>query len=255
MKKRICLFGICIALCGPLAAQQGGPDSLWDSANHAYTVGDYPAAIAAYDSIRTSGYSSAKLYYNLGNAYYKDNRIGRAILNYRRAERLDPSDAAIRHNLAVAGASVRERIEPAPEFFAATWLRGLTRAAGADGWATLFLVFLALALACVLVYLFAGRMGRRKAGFYGAAGALALAAGSLVFALTQRRELLHPDEAVVMITAAPVKSEPNNASRDLFVIHEGTSVRVVAEMEAWREIVLADGNSGWIEAASIELID
>jgi len=255
MKKWICLFGICAALSCTATAQEGLLDSLWDSANHAYTVGDYPAAIVAYDSIRSQGWASAKLYFNLGNAYYKDNRIGRAILNYRRAERLDPSDAAIRHNLAVASASVRERIEPTPRFFVGNWLRGLTRTAGADGWATLFLVFLALALACVLAYLFADRMGRRKAGFYGAAVALLLAVGSLAIALVQRRELLYPDEAVVMITAAPVKSEPNNASRDLFVLHEGIQVRVVGQMADWREIVLADGNSGWIEGASIELID
>jgi hypothetical protein len=234
---------------------QDPPEQLWESANRSYTVGDYPQAIAAYDSIRTQGYASARLYFNLGNAYYKDSRIGRAILYYNKALRLAPSDDNIRHNLAVANSFVRDRIETVPEFFVKTWARQLMVAAGGDTWTVLFLVLLGIALALTLVYLFAVRLGLRKAGFYGAVAALLLATGSAGFALIQRKKLLHPDQAVVMLTAAPVKNEPNNAGRDMFILHEGTLVRVIGEMDDWREIVVADGNSGWIDVNSIELID
>ncbi|MDL2230632.1 hypothetical protein LJB87_02435 [Alistipes sp. OttesenSCG-928-L06] len=77
----------------------------------------------------------------------------------------------------------------------------------------------------------------------------------MVFASIERRKILNPDEAVIMITAAPVKSEPNPASKDIFVLHEGTKVRIAGELGDWREIVIADGNRGWIEMKSIELID
>jgi hypothetical protein len=242
------------ALSAGVSAQDS-PEQIWESANRSYTVGDYPQAIAAYDSIRTQGYASARLYFNLGNAYYKDSRIGRAILYYNKALRLAPSDDNIRHNLAVANTFVRDRIETVPEFFVKTWARQLMVAAGGDTWTVLFLVFLGIALALTLVYLFAVRLGLRKAGFYGAAASLLLAAGSAGFASIQRKKLLHPDQAVIMLTAAPVKSEPNNAGRDMFILHEGTLVRVVGETGDWREIVVADGNSGWIDVRSIELID
>ncbi|MCD8186321.1 MAG: hypothetical protein LUD68_07690 [Rikenellaceae bacterium] len=78
---------------------------------------------------------------------------------------------------------------------------------------------------------------------------------ALVFASIERRKILNPDQAIVMITAAPVKSEPNNTSKDVFVLHEGTRVRISAVLGDWREIVIADGNRGWIEMKSIELID
>ncbi len=255
MKRELVLFWICALLSTAVSAQNERLEQLWEQANNAYTVGDYPQAIAAYDSIRMEGYASAKLYFNLGNAYYKDSRIGRAILYYNKAQRLAPSDDNIRHNLAVAGASVRDRIDAVPEFFLKTGARRLMYAAGVDTWAVLCLFFLGIALVLTLFYLFATGLGRRKFGFYGAAVALLLAVGSLSFALIQRKKLLHPDEAVIMLTAAPVKSEPNNASRDMFVLHEGTKVRVVGEVGDWREIVIADGNSGWVEIRSIELID
>lgn len=230
-------------------------DELWETANHAYTSGDYAAALEVYDSIGAQGYTSSKLYYNMGNAYYKENQIGKAILYYNKAQRLDPSNEDIKHNLAVANAYARDRIDTVPEFFVKTWARQMMYWFSSDTWAVLSLVFFAFALGLVLVYLLGSRMSRRKTGFYGALFCLLLFTGSLIFSSIQRRKILRPDEAVIMITAAPVKSEPNHASKDIFVLHEGTKVRVDGEMGDWREIVIADGNRGWIELKSIELID
>lgn len=257
MKKGFLIKGvigaILLFLATPVLAQN--PDALWEQANHAYATGDYPAAIEQYDSIRREGYASARLYYNMGNAYYKDNQIGKAILYYNKALRLDPGNDDIKHNLTVANTYVRDRIESVPEFFLKTWARDVMYWAGSDTWAVLSLVFFGVTLALVLLYLLGNRMSQRKAGFYGAVVFLLLSVGALVFASIERRKILNPDEAVIMITAAPVKSEPNPASKDIFVLHEGTKVRIAGELGDWREIVIADGNRGWIEMKSIELID
>ena len=257
MKKGFLIKGmigaLLLFLSAPVFAQD--LDALWERANHSYTAGDYPAAIEQYDSIRREGYTSARLYYNMGNAYYKDNRIGRAVLYYNKALRLDPGNDDIKHNLAVANTYVRDRIDTVPEFFLKTWARDMMYWAGTDTWTILSLVFFAVALALVLLYLLGNRMSHRKAGFYGAIVCLLFSIGSLVFASIERRKIQHPDEAVIMITAAPVKSEPNNGSKDIFVLHEGTKVRIAGELGEWREIVIADGNRGWIEMKSIEMID
>ena len=247
---------ILVLLPSPAVFAQGTAlDDLWEEANQAYTGGEYPEAIQLYDSIRHQGYASAKLYYNMGNAYYKDNQIGQAILYYNKAQRLDPGSDDIRHNLTIANTYVRDRIDSVPEFFLKTWARQMMYWFSSDTWAILGLVFFGVALGLVLLYLLGGRMGHRKAGFYGAIVFLLLSIGSLVYSSIQRRKIIHPDEAVIMITAAPVKAEPNAASRDVFVLHEGTKVRVVNELGDWREISISDGNRGWIELKSIALID
>ncbi len=91
-------LSVCLLPSGYLFAQA---DELWKEANEAYTAGDYPRAIALYDSIERQGYTSAPLFYNRGNAYFKTEQIGRAILYYSRAQRLDPGDADIRYNLSI----------------------------------------------------------------------------------------------------------------------------------------------------------
>jgi len=255
MKKIILTLLVVLAAWPAAVRAQDSMDALWEQANQAYASGEYATAIQHYDSIRSGGYGSARLYYNMGNAYYKDNRIGKAILYYNKAQRLDPGNDDIRHNLAVANTFVRDRIDTVPEFFLKTWARNLMYTFSSDTWTVLSLVFFALVLALVLVYLLGNRMAQRKAGFYGAIVFLLLSIGSVVFAAIQRRKIVHPDEAIIMISAAPVKSEPNTAGKDVFVLHEGTRVRIADRVGEWREIVIPDGNRGWIESKSIELID
>ena len=106
----------------------------------------------------------------------------------------------------------------------------------------------------MLLYLLAGRLAWRKAGFYGTLAMLLVFVASTSFAVTERRELLDSTEAVVMSSSVSVKSSPDKASTDLFVLHEGTKVRTVSELGDWREIVIADGKKGWVEARTIETI-
>ena len=74
------------------------------------------------------------------------------------------------------------------------------------------------------------------------------------FAVGERRSLLDRSEAVVMSSSAAVKSAPDKAATDLFVLHEGTSVRITGELDRWCEITIADGKKGWIERSKIEAV-
>ena len=149
---------------------------------------------------------------------------------------------------------VKDKIEHVPEFFLKTWVRSLRMSLSSNAWATVSLVVLGVMLACVLLYLLATKLALRKTGFYSAIILLLLFIFSVVSASIGRRELTHAEEAIVMSSAAPVKSSPDNGSKDLFVLHEGTKVRVLNALEEWREISIADGNKGWIKESAIELI-
>lgn len=64
-----------------------------------------------YQKVESSGLESSALYYNLGNAYFKSGDLGRAILYYHRAKRLNPSDPDILSNLEFAGKFSTMRME------------------------------------------------------------------------------------------------------------------------------------------------
>ncbi len=243
-----------------LAVQKAGINSLaaveqvWDAANTAYINSDYHRAIEAYRQLMLRGYASDKLYYNLANAYFKVGHYGKAILFYNRALRLAPGDADIRYNLDVANTFTKDKIAVVPEFFLKSWIRSVRTSLGCTAWSIVSLTALALLFALVLLYLLAGRLAWRKTGFYGTLVMLLVFAAATSFAVTERHELLDSTEAIVMNASVSVKSSPDKASTDLFVLHEGTKVRTVSELGDWREIVIADGKKGWVEARTIETI-
>ena len=236
------------------AVAEADTDRLWDLASTAYLNGDYAAAVEAYETLAAQGWSSAKLYYNLANACFKEEQLSRAILYYRRALRLDPGDEDTRYNLSVAEARTKDKIEQVPEFFLAQWLRGIRRTMSCTAWSILSLVLLACALGLVLLFRLASQLAWRKAGLYGSLVATLLFLLTTGFAIGERRSMLDRSEAVVMASSASVKSAPDHAATDLFVLHEGTTVRITDRLDRWCEVTIADGKKGWIEQSKIEII-
>jgi len=75
-----------------------------------YARNEFRQAATLYQAVIDSGYRSASLYYNLGNAHFKLNNLPRAILNYERAVRLAPRDEAIQFNLELSRSLIYDRI-------------------------------------------------------------------------------------------------------------------------------------------------
>ncbi len=227
---------------------------LWDVANTAYLRSDYREAIRTYEEILNRGLVSAKLYYNLGNACFKDNNLGKAILYYHRALRLKPGDEDIRHNLSIAERHTIDQIEQIPEFFLQAWLRTLRSTLSGRTWSILSLLILAFSLGMLLFYLLSQRLSLRKAGFFGTLVGILLFAITTSFATAARREMVEQRDAVLLSSAVSVKSSPDKAATDLFVIHEGTTLRLGERLGTWQEVTLSDGKKGWLEIRHIETI-
>ena len=229
-------------------------NAAWEGGNAAYNEGRYSTASDIYESILSSGEHSAKLYYNLGNAYFKQEMLGKAILNYNRALRLAPSDEDIRHNLDYAEQATKDNIEQIPVFFLSAWTRAVRDIMGGNAWTIISLVTLSIALLSALAYQLAQRLSLRKMGFYAMAIAAILFIISSTFAYQHRQNIVNSQEAIVMSSAVPVKSSPDRAATDLFVIHEGTKLSLGEVINGWQEIRIADGRKGWVESSRIEII-
>ena len=235
-------------------ASANTPEQMWEQANNLYMNGDFGGAATIYERILAEGLFSAKLYYNLANAYFRIGENTKAILFYNRALLLAPNDEDVRHNLAIAESMTKDSIDEVPEFFLKSWIRTWRNSLGERMWTALSIIFFALALALGLLFLLAGRTGMRKCGFYGMAAAGLLFIITTSFAASQRQAMRNREHAIVMSTAAPVKSSPDRSATDLFVLHEGTKVRITGTLDRWCEVVIADGKKGWIESDKIERI-
>ena len=252
------VLAILLLLALPLSqarAAESYPDSLWNAGVAAYTEGDFASALQDWEDVRATGLMSKELYYNLGNAYFKTGEMAQSILWYERALKLDPSDADIRHNLEYARSLTQDRIEEVPEIFFEQWGHAMCYLLPSNTWAVLCLVFLAAAIAMALLFLLGSTAGRRRVGFFVGIACLLFAFLGWDFAQWQRQEALAQDRAIVMRPVSSVKSSPSaESAKDLFILHEGTRVKILDNVGSYSNIELGDGRQGWIPSADIEVI-
>ena len=233
------------------ASEEFSAEKSWDAANKAYQEADYKRAETLYRAILEQGLHSAKLYYNLANTLFKQEKLGEAILYYNKALRLSPADEDVRHNLEYAENSTKDSIEQIPEFFLFAWIRAVRNLMSCDGWTIFSLVILVIGLAAALFYLLAQRISTRKAGFYVMVLVALLFLVATLFANYERKAIVNHNEAIVMSSAVSVKSSPDRAATELFVLHEGTKLSIGERMDGWVEVRIADGRKGWIESSRI----
>lgn len=241
-----------------VSAPQAGtldPEILWERGIEAYSEGNFALASECWLSIVESGKESPSLYYNIGNAFFRLGNYPKAILHYEKALKLDPSYSDARNNLEFSQGFVQDRIEPVPEFILKSLARKLCYRAGSGTWAVAFLVLLAIALAMALLFALGSTSARRRTGFFTGLAALVLSLCALGFSLWQKSDYVNSDGAIVMSPVASVKASPSdNAAKSLFLIHEGTKVKILDEVGQWKNISLADGRQGWVESKDLEKI-
>ena len=247
-----------ILLVVPVAASAENDayvDSLWNSANASYVEGRWADAVSDYEKIADMGLESAALYCNTGDAWFKDGNVPMAILYYERALNIDPSYSDARYNLELLNSAVQDRIDPVPELILKAWARKACWMMDSDSWAVCFLVLLAFSLALMLVFVLAPTAGWRRTGFFTGIAVLLLAVASLAFSIWQKNDYMNAEDAIIMRPVTSVKSSPSSeSSTDLFILHEGTKVKVLDTVGKWNNIELADGRQGWIPSDDIEII-
>lgn len=230
-------------------------DSLWNEANTSYSDGRWAEAVAGYRMIEEMGFESAALYCNMGDAFFKDGNVPAAILYYERALKLDPSYSDARTNLELMNGRIYDRIDPVPEFFLSKWMKAVCYVMDSDSWAVAFIVLLCLSVAMILLFLLSRSVAGRRTGFFTGIAFVLLASCTAGFSVWQKHDCMRADAAIIMKPVVTVKSSPSaEASKDLFILHEGTKVRILDSVGEWKNISLADGRQGWLTSGTIEVI-
>lgn len=244
---------IALSSCAPSAAVSLAlPGGDFSAANRQYEAGDFAAAAVAYQALVAAGADDGALYYNLANAYYKSGDLGRALLNYRRAQLHLPRDPDVASNLSLARAQTKDSLDLEADGFAA-WVARLLA-----GWLTLdetavlalslWLVVCALAVAAILWP--RGRKGLKIA--------LALVALGLVFSVFSLGLRLWDAQrgvpAVVLAESVDARSGPGIDYLSEFALHAGAEIRVIETRAEWARIALPGQLQGWVPESSVETV-
>lgn len=226
-------------------------NDVFDIANEEYKAGNLEDAITLYQGLLSgSGPENADIYYNLGNAYFRLNKYGKAIASYRRALRMAPRDQDILANLRYVRGTVKDKIDQPKNtemfremfFFHYEFNR-------AESEAIFMCAYLATALLATL-YLFVKPRALRWLTVAVLALALIFGASTLVHAY----RAAYPDDAVVVVSEADIHTGPGDNYMVTFNLHDGTELEVRKRGEEWSQVELPDGRRGWARNAHIETV-
>jgi len=233
-------------------------------ADSAYTKGDFKTALSLYSkAVATSG-SSAELYYNLGNSYYRNGNVPQAILYYERALRLDPSFSRARENLDFVNERIIDKPGEYGTFFSRTAASvALTRSS--DSWAYWALGLFITFIVALVLYFFADRIIIRKIGFFGGIILLICSVFCIVEAFYARSLALRNNEAVITAKSVILSTSPRaplSRSEEAMLLHEGTKLYIQDSIKVkndtastvWYDVMVDNDHRAWIDAASIEKI-
>jgi tetratricopeptide (TPR) repeat protein len=243
------LFLLLFLLLLALPVRGGGLEGGFEQANKLYEEGKFSEAAAAYEGLIQAGHQSPTLYFNLGNAWYKAEQLGRAIAAYRRAEALEPRDPNVRFNLQFT----RKKVTGSDTLPGETWRQWLetltlnewTGLAMGAFWATFLLLALREARP-------AWRKGLRL--YAALAGAATLALGSCLGVTAQARG--QHDSGVIVGPQAVVRYGPLEESQVYYQLRDGSEVAVldvkkVDNQQAWAQVRDAARRIGWVRREQV----
>ena len=225
---------------------------LLDSANNAYVRKDYEKALSFYQNILKTGMEAPEIYYNIGNSYFKLNQITNAIYFYEKALILAPNDKDIKYNLNIAQQYTTDKIKTIEPFFLKKFYQNLISVFSVNQWANISLFSFIAVLIFILLFLFLRNISLKKLFFVTSIILLFLSVSSLIFSFSQKKNLAAHHTGIVFSPTVNIKSSPDEQGTNLMIIHEGIKVTIADSLQNWYNVILPDGNEGWLKKSDLK---
>lgn len=214
----------------------------------------YEKAILGFEAVLDQGHvKNSKLYYNLANAYLLKGQLGKAILNYRRAEKLDKSDENIKKNLAFARSKRIDKVTVKTETHVLQTLFFWHYDFSIKTKFLLMCIFFGIACICVTWIIWFGRTGPLMTVMI-ICGVLTICFLASVIVESSSKS----GRVCGVVTAKEIVARQGDGQNypPSFKepLHEGTEFDLLENRPGWLHIKLSDDSDGWIPDGSTDLI-
>ncbi|WP_438977402.1 tetratricopeptide repeat protein [Polaribacter sp.] len=250
MKKILILL---LLIANVLNAQD--EQKIFESANEMYKQQNYEKAIEYYKTLEKYNLISSELFYNLGNSYYKLNKVGPSIYYYEKALKLNPLNKDVQNNLVFARRLALDNIEELPKTVFQKLNSRYLQKLSYNQWAIVSIVFCALGSLLFLLFYFSNQPRSKRTYFVTSLISFLFLIISLTITYNQFSYFKNNKVAIVFAEETEVRNAPSLNSEEVFTLHEGTKVIVLDTIDDWKKIKIADGKIGWIIADDIQLLD
>lgn len=263
----LCLLGLAfLSARGLTAGARTDIEERFRNLAALYAKGEYDLAAEGYEALVREGYTSGPILFNLGNCYFKQKKLGLAILNYERARKLMPGDASLtanhRYALKMAGVD-NAAAGPWDRFVAWVGDSLTTDALALVAWLVLVLLLVALNLSLCMRYSAFANGGRNLVAKAArlrpfAARVIVILAAVCVFLLPLSvwaiARLDYRTCGIIMATETSVRYEPNEKATVYFKLKEGSKIELGEKTGTWRLVRRPDGKQGWVPEKEIGII-
>lgn len=244
MKYISLIFAVFLLFAGSSFSQT---ENYFAKANDYYQKGHYSKAAELYEKMVKSGYESPEVLFNLGNSYFKLKKIPHSLLYYERAKLLAPNDEDINFNISIANLQIVDKIEPVPKFFLYEWADSIESSYSSSAWSLFGIILIWILFISLAVFFFFWQSIIKRISFTIAALALIASIFCFTFAVRSNIREISRNGAIIFTPAVYVKSSPDEGSTDLFLLHEGTKVKIEDNIGEWSKIKIANGSVGWLK--------
>ena len=230
-------------------------DDKFTKANNLYNDSKYEKSIEIYFEILDSGVHSSELYYNLGNSFYKLNDIPNSILFYEKSLKLNPTDKDVINNLKMVNNAIIDDITKIPEPFFDNQLNKISNNLSYSNWGLISLIISFLFLLLFIFYFFSKEPIVKRTSFTLLLVLLFLIGITTKISLHAYEKNHLEKYAIIFSSKIEIKSEPNERSENLLILHMGTKVKIIDSFnDEWVKIKLVIGQEGWINNNEIKII-
>jgi tetratricopeptide (TPR) repeat protein len=216
-----------------------------------YNQQKYQLSLDKYKLLLKTNKENANLLFNIGNTYFKLNKMGYAIGYYLKALKLAPSNKDYIYNLTLA----RKFIQYENKTEKNTIITKLFKKVSHINYTTsLYLVLLCISL--FLTSLFFLIQKPQKKEFFSnliAISVFSLILSSVLFAYKVNTN--NTLTGVVINKKASAHSGPSEKLPTLFYIHEGKTCIIKSSNPNWTEIKLSNGFIGWVPSNTLFLVN
>ncbi len=246
MKKSILLLVLLSINIFAFAISKEEAKRIFDQGNKAYEAGNYEEALKNYKKLEDD-FVSFDLLYNMGNSYYKLNKIPEAILYYERAKKISPDEEDLKTNLQIANQKVVDKIDKLPTLAITEFGNTFISKKKLDLWAWGSILLLFIAVFFFIYYLRNESNNKSRSPII--LGLLFLVLSAMTYGVGKYglNQLEKGKEAVIFSPKVDVLNQPNG-DQTVFVLHAGTKVKVRNKSGEWNEIKIDNGSVGWIKA-------